>query len=703
MATRWELLRKSFNPVNKQFNDQAFLYNRQAGYGVDEVMSSPYKKSDLVYICISTTARAISQVPIEVYTQVKEDEYKPLPKTDPWQRLFEYPNYLMDRYSFVESEIGHLMLDGDVFIVPFPPGAPKVSSLWIVPKRCMGPILDTQPTNGKRATNQLIGWNYNPGGVNYTGTGGSVPTESSIILAIEEVCHVYFWNPDNPIMGQAPHEAGKMNILVDYKASRYTGNFFDEGAVPGGILYTDKALTDKQYNRVLAQFESKHGSYRRSHRVAVLENGLKYTQTGLSQKDMEFPKLRDLSADRIFQIYGMKKAVISETADVNYATSKEQRKEWWESTNLPLMRMSASALNFALFRSSNSKLLCAFNTNKIEALREALKDKTETGYKLWQMGASFNEINRRLDLGLKKQPWGDVWYMPVNLMPVTDISSPEPQEESFLQIESKYRPLLSHNKNKGEERNEAIWNGFVRQMAPLEESYTKKMSRVFYDMRKRTLDLLYRKKSLDELEKDMDDVDKELYFEEYKMLDKITTPLYISALELGVQLIIEETGVAVSFSMSDPEAIHFLMNKKLKITGVIQTVKNQIHQQLIEGYQAGESVDQMADRIRNVFDIAKGRARTIARTEVGGSSAEGRWLAIGRSGFREKEWFTALDERVRAQHIPMHGQKAKVGMMWIMPDGSSLRHPGDYNGPAAQIINCRCIEVVVPGSHYTND
>jgi uncharacterized protein with gpF-like domain len=88
---------------------------------------------------------------------------------------------------------------------------------------------------------------------------------------------------------------------------------------------------------------------------------------------------------------------------------------------------------------------------------------------------------------------------------------------------------------------------------------------------------------------------------------------------------------------------------------------------------------------------------------MGGACNEGRWLAINRSGFREKEWFTALDERVRVQHQPMHGQKVKVGEMWVMPDGSSLRHPGDADGPANQVINCRCIEVVVPESHYTND
>lgn len=673
--------------------DSVFLRNRPEDWATDDVMTYPYKKSDLVYICISTTARAISQVPIKVYKQVGEEEYRALPRKDPWQLRFERPNYLMDRYSFVESIIGHLMLDGDVFIVPFPPGSSLPASLWVVRKKFMGPIRDRQ-------TNQLIGWNYNVKGVFYDSYGGTTITEGAIPLSVEEVCHIYFWNPYDTIMGLAPIEAGKLNVMIDYKASHYTANFFDDGAVPGGMLETDRSLSDKQFQRILNQFETKHGGYKKGHRMALLENGLKYTQTGLTQKDMEFPKLRDLSFRRVCQIYGMKEAVVSETKSVNRATGQEERAEWWESTNLPIMRMSASALNFTLFPQSDLK--CQFDTTTIEALRESLRGKTETGYKLWQMGAPFNEVNQRLDLGFKRLPWGDTWYMPVNLVDVSKptpvaIVAPPPGQQDYIDYEEKkLLPLKTETP-----RGEVIWNTIIRRSLPLEESFSKKVSRVFYDMRKRTLELLYRKKNLDEVEKDLDDLENELYGEEYKELRKVIVPLYKQALLLGVELVIAETGFEMAFDLTDPESIYFLTNKELKIQGVIQTVKEQIRKEIIEGYQGGESIDQIADRIRGVFDIAKSRARTIARTEVIGSVNEGRFLAMNRSGFREQEWFTAMDERVRAQHLPMHGKKIKVGEMWVMPDGSSLRHPGDWNASASQIINCRCCSFVVPGSHYT--
>jgi len=43
----------------------------------------------------------------------------------------------------------------------------------------------------------------------------------------------------------------------------------------------------------------------------------------------------------------------------------------------------------------------------------------------------------------------------------------------------------------------------------------------------------------------------------------------------------------------------------------------------------------------------------------------------------------------------MHGTRVRIDEMFSMPDGSMLKHPGDWNGSPGQIINCRCISVAV--------
>ena len=83
--------------------------------------------------------------------------------------------------------------------------------------------------------------------------------------------------------------------------------------------------------------------------------------------------------------------------------------------------------------------------------------------------------------------------------------------------------------------------------------------------------------------------------------------------------------------------------------------------------------------------------------ETVGAANFGRHEGMEKSGFTEFEWFTALDERVRDDHIAMQGARRKKGEFWIV-GGASLRYPGDENGPAEQVVNCRCIEVCIPES-----
>jgi len=139
--------------------------------------------------------------------------------------------------------------------------------------------------------------------------------------------------------------------------------------------------------------------------------------------------------------------------------------------------------------------------------------------------------------------------------------------------------------------------------------------------------------------------------------------------------------------------------KVSKITGpegVMGTVRKNIHRELSRGMEAGESIDQLADRVKSVFKVAKTRAKTIARTEVVGASNKGRSEALKESGFKKKKWFTAMDENVRETHVEMGSSKAiPVEDDWELPSGEMIAHPGDYSGPPEEIINCRCIEVPV--------
>lgn len=110
-----------------------------------------------------------------------------------------------------------------------------------------------------------------------------------------------------------------------------------------------------------------------------------------------------------------------------------------------------------------------------------------------------------------------------------------------------------------------------------------------------------------------------------------------------------------------------------------------------------KQVDVMVERYRERY-IAY-RARTIARTEAmdaANAASHEVYLQLADAGTvelddLEQTWNTAKDNRVRdPAHTAMHGQKRKVGELFVSGLGNLLRRPGDPNAPAEERINCRC-------------
>lgn len=91
------------------------------------------------------------------------------------------------------------------------------------------------------------------------------------------------------------------------------------------------------------------------------------------------------------------------------------------------------------------------------------------------------------------------------------------------------------------------------------------------------------------------------------------------------------------------------------------------------------------------------RSETIARTESLRSANAGRKEMFDQAiengdldaGEVVEQWVTALDERVRTSHSPMHGQQRPPGVPFTSGLGNSIPFPGG-SGIAGEDIQCRC-------------
>jgi HK97 family phage portal protein len=90
-----------------------------------------------------------------------------------------------------------------------------------------------------------------------------------------------------------------------------------------------------------------------------------------------------------------------------------------------------------------------------------------------------------------------------------------------------------------------------------------------------------------------------------------------------------------------------------------------------------------------------GRAKTIARTEVGKVSSWSQERAAKSTGKTlEKEWLSERDDKVRSAHFELDNQRVPLNSFYLY-NGIKLDRPRDPNAPIGLIANCRCSETYI--------
>ncbi|MBX9988632.1 phage minor head protein [Priestia aryabhattai] len=113
-------------------------------------------------------------------------------------------------------------------------------------------------------------------------------------------------------------------------------------------------------------------------------------------------------------------------------------------------------------------------------------------------------------------------------------------------------------------------------------------------------------------------------------------------------------------------------------------------------FEGQYSVTKAANALREDFAFSKGRARTIARTEMVGAARTGQWHSDKQSGMViGKIWRSAQQDRTRDGHREADGQVKTLDEPFYVANADRqfepLMYPGDSSTASADnVINCRC-------------
>ena len=143
-------------------------------------------------------------------------------------------------------------------------------------------------------------------------------------------------------------------------------------------------------------------------------------------------------------------------------------------------------------------------------------------------------------------------------------------------------------------------------------------------------------------------------------------------------------------------SIDYILTKGADLSiQLTDTTRKDVQNIIAKGIEVGLSTSEITKFIKDKARIkSTSRADLISRTEVHSSA---NWASIESTQSisdelnieLKKVWNTTEDERTRISHRIADGQKVDMNENFLV-NGESLMYPGDSNGSASNVINCRC-------------
>ncbi len=118
-----------------------------------------------------------------------------------------------------------------------------------------------------------------------------------------------------------------------------------------------------------------------------------------------------------------------------------------------------------------------------------------------------------------------------------------------------------------------------------------------------------------------------------------------------------------------------------------------VNSEVLQGILQGESIPNIAKRLRNVTEMNRASAIRNARTTVTSAENKGRMDmlhdAADKGVITHKVWMAAIDARTREAHRLLDGQEQDIDDPFDSELGE-IMFPGDPDADPANVYNCRC-------------
>ena len=334
-------------PVDKAADaGYSFLFGRTtSGKPVNERTAM---QTTAVYACVRILAEAVASLPLHVY-EYQDDGGKKLVHDHPlYYLLHDEPNPEMTSFVFRETLMSHLLIWGNAYAQIIRDGAGRVLGLYpLLPDK-----MDVQRDDR--------------GNIYYVYSRNSDENPmfkeyGDIRLKAEEVLHIPGLGFDG-LIGYSPIAMAKNAVGMTLACEEYGASFFANGANPGGVLEHPGVLKDP--SKVRESWNSVYRGVNNAHKIAVLEEGMKYQQIGIPPEEAQFLETRKFQINEIARLYRIPPHMVGDLDKSSFSNIEQQSLEFVKYTLDPwVIRWEQSLQRSLLLPGEKGKYFIKLNVD----------------------------------------------------------------------------------------------------------------------------------------------------------------------------------------------------------------------------------------------------------------------------------------------------------------------------------------------------
>ena len=379
-----------------------FMGSSAAGKSVNERSAM---QMTAVYACVRILSESIAGLPLHMY-QYEEDGSKKKAVEHPlYHLLHDEPNPEMTSFIFRETLMSHLLLWGNAYAQIIRNGKGDIIALY--------PLMPNRMKVERDTKGQLY--------YEYQTMKEDAPTMKGAVYQLDpsEVLHVPGLGFDG-LVGYSPIAMAKNAIGLAIAAEEYGSKFYANGAAPSGVLEHPNVLKDPA--KVRDSWNAAFGGSSNAHRVAVLEEGMKYTPISISPNEAQFLETRKFQINEIARIFRVPPHMVGDLEKSSFSNIEQQSLEFVKYTLNPWVCRWEQALQRALLDDDEKgKYFFRFN---VEGLLRGDYQSRMNGYATARQNGwmSANDIRELENLDrIPAELGGDLYLVNGNMLPLSQV------------------------------------------------------------------------------------------------------------------------------------------------------------------------------------------------------------------------------------------------------------------------------------------